>query len=149
MNEQVARPATYGEMAAATASVAIWLYFLVAQGAGPALEASPFLVLGVLLGAWTLLIRLRFSPTRLVLAVGPWRRSVDLEAIESVHWKMTGGGRSRGTIFVSDRRGRRVPICVGRFRRSDEWGPVLLEAAARAGADVDPRTRDLLEGGDR
>lgn len=145
MSDQVARPATYGEIPAATVGIAIPLYFLITQGLGPALEVSPLAVIGLLLGAWTVLMRLRFSPTELTLTIGPWRRSVDLQALESIHWKMTGGWLSRGTIYLGDRRGGRVPIWVGRFKRRDEWAPLLLQAAARTDAVVDSRARELLD----
>lgn len=65
-------------------------------------------------------------------------------ALESVHWRMTGGWRSQGTIFVSDKHGSRVPIYVGRFTKSEEWGPLLLGAASRCDAEVDSHARRVL-----
>jgi hypothetical protein len=93
-------------------------------------------------------MRLHFSRTRLGLTIGPWRRFVDLGALESVRWKMTGGWRSRGTILVRDRYGHRVPIYVGRFKRGGEWGPLLIEAAAANGVTIDKRVRSFLEHAD-
>jgi hypothetical protein len=57
---------------------------------------------------------------------------------------MTGGWRSQGMIFVRDRHGGKVGIYVGRFNKIDEWGPLLLQAAERSGADVDRHSRGLL-----
>lgn len=144
-SDQMAGPTQFGELPAVLSLVGIWVYFLLAHGAVTALEASPFLLIGLGLGTWTLGMRLRFGPHRLMVSIGPWRRGVDLEALESIRWKKTGGGRSRGTIFVTDRHGGRVPIYVGRFARSDEWGPLLLDAAARTNATVDTHARHLLE----
>jgi hypothetical protein len=95
---------------------------------------------------WALLMRLQLDGDRFALTIGPWRRAVDMAALESITWKMTGGGRSRGMIFVRDAHGGRVPIYVGRFSRIDQWGPRLLNAAARCGATVDARSRHLLQG---
>lgn len=92
-----------------------------------------------------MLMRLHFSPTRVGLTIGPWRRYADLTALESLTWKMTGGWRSQGTIFVRNRSGHRVPIYVGRFKRGREWAPLLLEAAAASGARLDEHARTLLE----
>jgi hypothetical protein len=60
---------------------------------------------------------------------------------------MTGAWRSLGTIFVRDQHGGRVPIYVGRFSRIEEWGPLLLDAAERSHAPVDPHSRALLNPG--
>lgn len=142
--EQVAGPTQFGEMPAATIGVGIWVYFLVAQGVSAAVEVFPLLVIGLGRGAWALLMRVRFSETTIAMTIGPWRREADLTALESIEWKMTGGWRSQGTIFVNDRAGHRVLIYVGRFKRVDEWSRLLLEAAARTGAHVDQSARKLL-----
>lgn len=102
------------------------------------------LAVGLGLGAWTLLMRLRFSADSLSMTVGPLRRTVDLSSLESVSWKMTGTWRSKGTIFVRDRHGQEVPIYVGRYSRSNDWGPLLLDAARRSGAHVDSRSEGIL-----
>jgi len=134
-------------MPAAVSGVAIWIYFLVAQGFVAAAEVSPILLIGLGLGAWTLLMRVRFSDTTIAMTIGPWRRTADLTTLESITWKMTGGWRSQGTIFVRDRLHHRVPIYVGRFKRVDEWSRVLLDAATRTGAAVDEAACKLLETG--
>jgi hypothetical protein len=142
----VGRPTEFGELVPATLVVLCWLVMLIADGVAYALQMSWILLLGLPLGAWALLMRLQLDPDRLWMTVGPWRRWVDLAAIESVKWKMTGAGRSRGMIFIRDRMGRRVPIYVGRFTGIEEWGPVILDAATRTGANVDDKSRHLLEG---
>jgi hypothetical protein len=110
------------------------------------LETACLLLIAVPLGAWTLLVRLRLDPGRLWMTVGPWRRSVDLHRLKSVRWKMTGGGRSQGTIFVTDATGARVPIYAGRYTRVEEWGLLLLAAASSCGALVDEHSRQVLHG---
>ena len=142
----VAKPTEFGGMLASISGVAIWLIFLIGQGLTAGLETIWLLVIGLALGAWTMLMRLRFSPGTLMFTIGPWQRTVDLSALDSVKWKMTGGGLSRGTIFVRDRTGSRVPIYVGRFTLIDEWGPLLLDAARQSDAGVDSQSRHLLEG---
>jgi hypothetical protein len=147
-NELVAKPtpsAQVGGMLAAAVFVGLWTAYLTVQGPVVALEAIWLLILGVPLGAWCLLMRLRFGRGRLLLTVGPWRRGVDLEALERIRWK--AARRPRGAILVWDRHGGRVPIYVGRFTRIEEWGPLLLDAARRSGATVDSQSRQLLEGG--
>ncbi len=133
-------------MLPAMAGVAIWLYFLIGHGLTAGLETIWILLIAVPLGAWSLLMRLRFGGGALVFSVGPWRRRVDLATVESVSWTMTGGGLSRGTIFVRDRQGGRVPIYVGRYADIEDWGPLLLDAAGRSGAIIDRQSRYLLEG---
>jgi len=142
----VGTPTEFGELVPATLAVLCWLGVLIGYGVAYAIQMSWILLLGVPLGAWALLMRLRLDSRRLWMTIGPWRRWVDLTAIESVKWKMTGTGRSLGMVFVRDRMGRRVPIYVGRFTGIDEWGPLILEAAARAGASIDDKSRCLLEG---
>jgi hypothetical protein len=141
-----AKSTEVGEMLPALAGVAIWLYFLIGRGVTAGFETIWLLLIAVSLGAWALLMRLRFDAGELDFTVGPWRRRVDLDALESISWKMTGGGVSRGTIFVRDRHGGRVPIYVGRYTSIEEWGAVLLDAAGRSGATVDRPSRHLLQG---
>jgi hypothetical protein len=143
--ERVAMPTKFGEMPAATAGVIIWVLVLVQEGWLVGLEYSWLLLLGLLLGGWTLLMRLRYGPDRLRRTIGPWRCQVDLTALESVTWRMTGGRRSQGTIFVRDRYGGCVPIYVGRFNHTEEWGPLLLNAAAHCDAPVDHHSRAALD----
>ena len=135
-----------GEMLPALAGVAIWLYFLIGRGVTAGVETSWLLIIAALLGGWAMLMRLRFDAGQLVFTVGPWRRRVDLDALESVSWRMTGGGVCRGTILVQDRNGGQVPIYVGRYAGIEEWGPFLLHQAERSGATIDTQSRRLLEG---
>lgn len=144
--EQVAKPAYYGELLAAGAGTATWLGLLVQNGPLFGLQTIWLLFIGLGLGAWTLMIRLRFSRYRLRLTLGPWSRAVDLTELESIRWKDTGlADPINGTIHVRDRSGHKVPIYVGRFKRGEEWGPLLLQAAAAYGATVDAKSREILE----
>jgi len=128
----VGKPTKFGEMIPATCGVVIWLVVLIGQGPTAALETIWLMLLAVPLAAWTLLMRLRLSDGRLLFTVGPWRRVADLTALESIAWKMTGGWRSRGTIFVRDRQGGRIPIYVGRFSGVDEWARCFSRLLPRA-----------------
>ncbi len=144
--ERVAMPARYDELVAAGAAAASWLAILGLYGLRLALQTVWILLLIALpLGAWTILIRLRYSRSRLRLTIGSWSRAVNLHELESIRWRYTGGWRSRGTIFVRDRSGHHVPIYVGRFKSGEDWGPLLLHAAATSGATVDTRSREILE----
>jgi hypothetical protein len=132
-------------MLGVTAGVVIWVIVLIARGPIAGIETIWILLLALYQGVWTMGMRLRFSCGKLRFRALR-RREVDLGALESITWKMTGGWRSRGTIFVRDRHGGRVPIYVGRFTRIEDWGPLLLEAAGRSNAQVDEKSRHLLEG---
>lgn len=143
-DEHVARPTEFGELIPATVVLVGWLGIIAKEGWQVGLDTSWALLIVLPLVTWTLIMRLRYCPTRLELAMGPWRRRVDLTSLQSVRWKMTGGWRSQGTIFVRDSHGGLVPIYVGRFGKLEHWGPLLLDAAARCEADVDAHTRSIL-----
>jgi hypothetical protein len=143
--EQVATPARYNELIAAGAGVATWVGVLILSGPHTALLSIWLLVIAVGLGAWTTVRRLHFSRSRLRLTVGPWSREVDLNQLESINWKEASAGVSEGTIIVRDRSGHRLRIEVGRFKRAEEWAPLLLHAAAASGARVDKTSREILE----
>jgi hypothetical protein len=143
--EQVATPARYGELLAAGAGGATWLAILVVNGPRLALQTVWLLVIALGLGAWITMRRLRFSRARLRSTLGPWSRDVDLNQLESIRWKdNTIGYGARGTVFVRDRAGHRVPVEIGRFKRGEEWGPLLLQAAAACGATVDEASSEIL-----
>jgi hypothetical protein len=143
-DERVATPTKFGEVFTATVGVAIWAAIAIQQGLDVGLKYSWLLLTALALGAWALLMRLRYTSDRLAMTIGPWRRRVDLNSLDSISWKMTGAWRSQGTILVRDRNGGEVPIYVGRFNRENEWGPLLLDAANRCEAQVDHRSRQLL-----
>lgn len=134
------------EMPAVIASFAIWAVIVGSDGLLVGLKYIWVLAIGLVLGTWVLRMRLRLRGSTFELAVvGPWRRAVDLDSLESIRWKHTGGPASKGTIFVRDRTGHRVPVYVGRFSGGEVWGKILLEAAARGGATIDDHSRRLLE----
>ncbi len=142
--ERVAGPTQFGELIPAAVGMAMWITTAAKEGWSVGLHTSWILLIALPLAGWTLLMRLRYSPARLERTIGPWRNKVDLTALQSIKWKMTGGWRSQGMIFVRDRHGGRVGIYVGRFTKADEWGPLLLDAAERSGADVDRHSRGIL-----
>jgi hypothetical protein len=142
--EQVARPTEFGELIPVSAVLLIWIGIMVQEGWVEALHYAWLLFLAVVLGS-VLLMRLRYSPERLRRTIGPWRNEVDLTALQSIRWKMTGAWRSQGTILVRDEHGGRVGIYVGRFNKIDEWGPLLLGSAERSGATVDRHSRSILQ----
>jgi hypothetical protein len=144
-HEGTAKPTSYAELPAAFCGVIVWLYLTLAQGLRQGLYGLPFLLLGVLLGGWTLFMRLHFSPSRVGLTIGPWRRYVELSSLRAVYYKRTGGWRTRGTLFLRDSAGHTVPIYWGRFDRGKEWGPLILSAARGSGAAIDSNARRRLE----
>jgi hypothetical protein len=142
--ERVAGPSQFDELIPAAVVLLGWIAIFAKEGWSVGLHTSWCLLIALPLAGWTLLMRLRYSPKRLRRTIGPWRNEVDLTALQSVTWKMTGGWRSQGMIFVRDQHGGRVGIYVGRFKKADEWGPLLLDAADRSGADVDRHSRGIL-----
>jgi hypothetical protein len=123
----------------------LWIILLIGAPE-TALISVWLLLLGALLAGWALLMRLHYSSRQLAIAIGPWRRAVDLGQLASVTWKRTGGGRSRGTILVRDRAGHTVPVYVGRFTDRKEWGPLLVQSATKSRAPIDAHSRAYLEG---
>jgi hypothetical protein len=146
IDEAVAGPTRFGELIPALAMFGVWLAFLLPQGARVAGESAWLPLIGALLAGWTLLIRIRYSADSVAMTIGPWRRQAALNSLESVTWRRTGAGRSRGTIYVLDRSGHRVPIYVGRFTKRAEWGPLILSAADSCRAQVDQHSRAYLDG---
>jgi hypothetical protein len=147
--EQVATPARFPELIATGGGVATWIGLLITNGPLFGLEAIWILLAALAVGAWAIMRRLRFSRSRLRLTLGPWSRMVDLTQVESIRWKEGSAPLSQGTIYVRDRSGHRVPIEVARFKRGQEWGPLLLQAAAATGATVDAKSREILGHGGR
>lgn len=143
--EATAGPTRAPEAIPAAAAVLLWIVLLIGAP-HTALLSVWLLLLGLSLGAWALLMRLRYTSRSLALTIGPWRRQVDLGQLESVSWKRTGGGRSRGTILVRDRAGHTVPVYVGRFKARESWGPLLIRATTASGATIDRHSRAYLEG---
>lgn len=144
--ERVAMPARYSNLIASGAAAVMWVGLLLANGPMFALQVSWILLLGLIVAAWTLLPRLRFSRLRLRVTFGPWSRDVNLGQLESIRWKdNTYGYGAQGTLNVRDRSGRRLRIAVGSFKRTEEWAPLLLEAAAASGAKIDRDSRQILE----
>jgi hypothetical protein len=144
-SEGTARPSRAPEVIPAAGSIVLWIVLLIGDPE-TALLSIWLLLLGVALAVHALLIRLRYSPRQLAVTIGPWRRAVDLTQLESISWKRTGGGRSRGTIMVRDRSAHVAPIYVGRFTARREWGPLLIQAAAKSQAPIDAHSRAYLEG---
>lgn len=145
-SEKVARPTRFGELIPAVGAVAVWVIFMLPQGLDIAIESVWLLLIGLLLGGWALLMRLYYSEEKVTMTLGPWKRSVALLNLKSISWKKTGGGRSRGTIYLRDRAGHVVPIYVGRFKGVSEWGPLIIRAADRDKVEVDQHSRAYLEG---
>jgi hypothetical protein len=114
-------------------------------GTHVAAEALPLLFIGLLLGGWALLMRLRFDRDSIERTIGPFRQRVQLDALASIEFKQTGTWRSQGMLFVSDTQGHRVGIYVGRFSRAAEWSSLLLAAAESTHASIQPRARGILQ----
>lgn len=142
---QVAGPTNFGELPAAIATIVMSPIAWITSGAHVAVQLSPFVLMGLLLGGWTLLMRLRFDRDHIERTIGPFRQSVQLDALASIEFKQTGTWRSQGMLFVSDTEGHRVGIYVGRFSCAAEWSALLLDAAETAHASVQPRARGILQ----
>ena len=142
---QVAGPTQFGELVPAIGSVVMFSIAWITSGALVAAQTSWILLIGLLLGGWALLMRLRFDRDYIERTIGPFRQRVRLDALASIEFKQTGGWRSQGMLFVSDTRGHRVGIYVGRFSRAAEWSALLLDAAETTHASVQPRARGILQ----
>ncbi|HEY2176528.1 MAG TPA: hypothetical protein VGH85_22185 [Mycobacteriales bacterium] len=141
----VARPTFLGPLVPASVGVIIWLVIVGTEGWVTGVKYSWLLVLATGLALWTALPRLHYSPTRLELTIGPWRRAVDLMDLKSIKWVPVRGAGNQGKILVSDKHGDLVPLYVGRFSKTEEWGSLLLSAAVHCNADVDRRAHSILD----
>jgi hypothetical protein len=142
---QVAGPTEFGELVPVVTFFALWAIAWITSGALVAVQLFPLILMGLLLGGWALLMRLRFDRDFIERTIGPFRQRVRLDALASIEFKQTGGWRSKGMIFVSDTQGHRVGIYVGRFSRAAEWSALLLNAAENTHASVQPRARGILQ----
>ena len=123
----------------------LWPLVWIRLGALVAAQTSWILLIVLPLGGWTVLMRLRFDRDSIERTIGPFRQRVRLDALASIEFKQTGTWRSQGMLFVSDTRGHRVGIYVGRFSRAAEWSALLLDAAETTHASVQPRARGILQ----
>ena len=150
LGPQVAGPTEFGELVPVITIIVLlpiaWIRLGAQMAAGLLPVLVPILVIGLLLAGWALLMRLRFDRDSIERTIGPFRQRVRLDALARIEFKQTGGWRSQGMLFVSDKQGHRVGIYVGRFSRAAEWSALLLDAAERAHASVQPRARDILQG---
>ena len=142
---QVAGPTQFGELVPVITIFVLWPIVWMRLGAQLALGVLPFILMGLFLGGWALLMRLRFDRDFIERTIGPFRQRVQLDALASIEFKQTGAWRSQGMLFVSDTRGHRVGIYVGRFTRAAEWSALLLYAAETTHASVQPRALGILQ----
>jgi hypothetical protein len=142
---QVAGPTQFGELVPVIVVSVLWVITWITSGALVAAQTSWIFLIALPLGGWTLLMRLRFDRDCIERTIGPFRHRVQLDALASIEFKQTGGWRSQGMLFVSDTRGHRVGIYVGRFSRAAEWSSLLLAAAETAHVSVQPRAHGILQ----
>lgn len=139
------RQQRFFELPPAAVGALVWVGIAATEGLGEGLKDVWLLAIAVAMATWCLRMRLQLRGRRFELAVvGPWRRSVDLDSLESIRWRHTGGPASKGTMFVRDRTGHRVSVYVGRFTGGEVWGEMLLQAAEQSGATIDDHSRRLL-----
>jgi hypothetical protein len=143
---QVAGPTQFGELVGVILVFVLWPVVWITSGALVAAEYFPIILIALLLGGWTLLMRLRFDRDSIERTIGPFRQRVQLDALAIIEFKQTGTWRSQGMLFVSDTRGHRVGIYVGRFSRAAEWSSLLLAAVESTHVSVQPRARGILQG---
>ena len=58
---QVAGPTQFGELVPVTTFLVLWVIAWITSGALVAVQLFPLVLIGLLLGGWTLLMRLRFD----------------------------------------------------------------------------------------
>ena len=118
---QVAGPTQFDELIPVIVVVVLWVITWITSGTLVAAQTSWIFLIVLPLGGWALLMRLHFDRDFIERTIGPFRQRVQLDALASIEFKQTGAWRSQGMLFVSDTRGDRVGIYVGRFSRAAEW----------------------------
>ncbi len=107
----------------------------------------PLAVVYAGIGVYVRIGRLTIRNGRISITAGPIRHSVDLERLTQVTYRRPGRGRrSVANIVLEDLTGQRLKISVGGFgfARDDEWAAIILHAAERARAVVEPKARNCL-----
>ena len=88
---QVAGPTQFGELAPVTTFFVIRAIAWITSGALVAVQLFPLVLMGLLLGGWALLMRLRCDRDSIERTIGPFRQRVRLDALASIEFKQTGG----------------------------------------------------------
>ena len=88
---QVAGPTEFGELVPVVTFFALWAIAWITDGALMAVQISWVLLIGLPLGGWALLMRLRFDGDFIERTIGPFRQRVRLDALASIEFKQTGG----------------------------------------------------------
>ncbi|WP_346534399.1 hypothetical protein [Micromonospora sp. DPT] len=92
--------------------------------------------------AYSAVLRLHYGPDRFTVTAGPWRRGVDLHRLTQVSYRRSG--RS-AVVVLRDATGASLPVDLRRFGSIAQWAPLILAAAERTHARVDPAARTALE----
>jgi hypothetical protein len=100
-----------------------------------------FSVLSIPLAIYELIVRLSWTSESISKLAGPIRREVSLTALAGVGYRRSG---TTAVYLLEDRAGRKLRINAGLFVPDDEWKPLILSAADRSGARVDPKARVSL-----
>ena len=100
-----------------------------------------FGLLVILVAMYSLIVHLEWNDESMVLVVGPYKRRVSLLAL-----RLVGYRRSGRTVlyYLKDTSGAKLKLEASMFKRDDVWKKLILKAADRAGAEVDPRARESL-----
>ena len=102
-------------------------------------------LLGTVVGLRSVIIRLLYNDNGLMIVTGPFRQYFSLKELDEVGYKRSG----RTALYqLKNVGGHQLSLEVSRFKRDDEWKKVILLAAARTGANVDPRAQRSLEDAD-
>lgn len=80
---QVAGPTQFGELVPVITIFVLYPIVWIRLGSQMAAGVLPFLLIGLLLGGWTLLMRLRFDRDSIERTIGPFRQRVRLDALAS------------------------------------------------------------------
>ena len=143
--ERTAGPTKFGEMLPATAGVVAWLAIVFQEGWTVGFKYSWLLLIALPLAAWTLLMRLRYGPERLSMTIGPWRRGVEPGALRASTGSRPapGGAWGRSSCATGTEVACRSTWTVHEARGVGDH--LLLESAERCGANVDGRSRAILD----
>lgn len=140
----IAKPRVYYELPAAVGGTVVFPILAVRYPV-TSLSFIFFLCLAlgsVAFGLHALLMRLRFGNDVIGITVGPWIRSVELTQLVRVDYHRSGNAKA---YILRDSNGGKLTVELARFRRESEWKPLILAAADRCNAKVDPRARRSLQ----
>lgn len=104
-----------------------------------------FAALLALMTLYLAVVYLEWSGSRIAVVAGPWRRQVSLASLTELGYARSG---RTALYLLRDSRGGRLKLQAGQFLRDDVWKALVLSAARRQGARIDPRAATSLSHAD-